>query len=314
MVRIHRWLLISAVTTIMAGSAAAQTGGGSTGGGSTGGGSSSGAAGGGLGSTSGSPAGAVDAPQISAPSTAPQTSQALSNSNSLNYYYANPYYQGRAGTMTATTSSTNTPGGFGTALYNSSTSPSGVGGTGGFGGASGGSTGGRSGGTTSTSAGFGGTSGGSTGGLGGGTGGRAGGTSSTGFGGSTGSSGGFGGTSGSTGGFGGSSGGFGNSNQQNNSITGPRAISYTATVRFATKPVTQVQLGTDIRDMLSSSSSISRVSGIQIELPTTGQVVLRGTVLDEDEARLIEGMVRLTPGVRDVKNELKFPVAPVAIP
>ena len=32
-----------------------------------------------------------------------------------------------------------------------------------------------------------------------------------------------------------------------------------------------------------------------------------------DEARLVEGMIRLTPGVRDVRNELKFP-APTVTP
>src|SRR5256885_7103062 len=45
-----------------------------------------------------------------------------------------------------------------------------------------------------------------------------------------------------------------------------------------------------------------------IEVVSDGAVVvLRGAVRDEDEARLAENMIRLTPGVRDVKNELKFP-------
>ena len=51
-----------------------------------------------------------------------------------------------------------------------------------------------------------------------------------------------------------------------------------------------------------------------IELVADGQVVvLRGNVQTGDEARLVEGMIRLTPGVRDVRNELKFP-APTVTP
>ena len=38
-------------------------------------------------------------------------------------------------------------------------------------------------------------------------------------------------------------------------------------------------------------------------------VTLRGTVKDDDEARLVEGLVRITPGVGAIKNELAFPVA-----
>ena len=36
-------------------------------------------------------------------------------------------------------------------------------------------------------------------------------------------------------------------------------------------------------------------------------VVLRGAVRDGDEARLVEGLVRLTPGVGRVANELSYP-------
>jgi len=35
-------------------------------------------------------------------------------------------------------------------------------------------------------------------------------------------------------------------------------------------------------------------------------IVLRGRVADEDERRLVEGMVRLEPGVHEVRNELEI--------
>ena len=34
-------------------------------------------------------------------------------------------------------------------------------------------------------------------------------------------------------------------------------------------------------------------------------IVLRGKVASEDERRLVEGMVRLEPGVHDVQNDLE---------
>jgi osmotically-inducible protein OsmY len=50
-------------------------------------------------------------------------------------------------------------------------------------------------------------------------------------------------------------------------------------------------------------------SAANVEAITSGnEVTLRGTVASAEEARLIEGMTRLTPGVRSVNNELTFPV------
>ena len=56
------------------------------------------------------------------------------------------------------------------------------------------------------------------------------------------------------------------------------------------------------------SSNIANAKGISVVAGEGGVVVLKGAAKDEDEARLIEGMIRLTPGVRSVQNELKFPV------
>jgi len=134
---------------------------------------------------------------------------------------------------------------------------------------------------------------------------------STGFGGT---STGFGGTSGGrVGGFGGTgfgstgSGGYGSSNMSAAQVIAlPRPIAYTAAVRFPVAPMTAPRMHTEARAVLDRSISLSNPRAI--EVVTDGRVVvLRGTVRDEDEARLAENMIRLTPGVNSVKNELKFP-------
>ncbi len=222
------------------------------------------------------------------------TTSALNSANALSKYYANPLYQGRAGAAAG-----EAPGGFGTAMFST---PGGT--TGGRTGATGGRTTGAAGGRTTTG-GLGTTTGlGGQTGLGGGTtglgaqGGRAG---ATGLGGQTGLGGGqtgFGAQGGRT--------GFG-STQQNTSlvIQQPRAIAYTSQLRFTTAPMTATRMQTEVRTVLDRSTVLSNPRGITVE-SDGAMVVLKGTVKDEDEARLVEGMIRLTPGVRDVKNELQF--------
>ncbi len=260
--------------------------------GTTGGTTGIGGQSGGQGGTQNMPPQSLEAPTISAPSTFNMTSS-LNASNSLGRYYANPYYQGRAGATTggATGSTTNNPGGFGTVLYS---------------GAAGGgvATGGRAanGGTGATS-GFGGTSG-----TAGTTQARAGSTS--GFGGTTGATGGFGGaTTGAAGGRQGQQGGIGTAgqNQQNNGLSTGRQISYTQALKFAAPPMAAPQMQSELRTMIDASASIADARGVSVTTEAGGIVTLQGTAKDEDEARLIEGMIRLTPGVRDVKNGLKYP-------
>ena len=56
-----------------------------------------------------------------------------------------------------------------------------------------------------------------------------------------------------------------------------------------------------IKDLVAGARSTVRVEVVG----TT--VILRGRVADEDERRLVEGMVRLEPGVQVVQNELTIP-------
>lgn len=232
------------------------------------------------------------APAITAPSQSNITNSALQTSNAFNKYYANPYYQGRAGATTGGTagSSSNTPGGFGVALYG--TTGTGTGTTGARNTTGGGTA--RTGGATGTTSGFGGTTGTA--------------ASTTGFG-ATGTTGGRGGAQ--QGGFGGTTGTRGGQQggtQQNNGLTTGRQISYTATLKFAAPSIPVAQMQTDLRGMIDTSSSIADAKGVSVTAGDGGVIVLKGNAKDEDEARLIENMIRLTPGVKDVKNELKFPV------
>jgi hypothetical protein len=84
----------------------------------------------------------------------------------------------------------------------------------------------------------------------------------------------------------------------------PRQISYTAQLKFAAPPPpAQTRLQAELSGMLARSGV---PAGVQVGVDGR-DVVLRGAVRDADEARQIEGMVRLTPGVGRIQNELAFP-------
>lgn len=107
-------------------------------------------------------------------------------------------------------------------------------------------------------------------------------------------------------------GGIGGSSNQNSNTNGivipiPVQINYAATMRFPTPPVAAPRLQTEIRVAIDNTSLIADSKNVQIITDANNNVILRGTVKDDDEVRLIEGMVRLTPGVHTIKNELTFP-------
>ena len=107
---------------------------------------------------------------------------------------------------------------------------------------------------------------------------------------------------------GGLQGGFGlqgnAANQSGVVIALPRQISYTATLGFKAPVATMPQVATDLRATLDRSTVLGNPRGVGLAMDGN-VVVLSGSVASDDEARLVEGMVRLTPGVRDVRNELK---------
>lgn len=301
--RIRNLLVGSVFTVLFSSAASAQT---------TGGGGNTGGGGGisGLQTTSGSNFQIQQMQQAQQISGGATTGSSLNSTNAFSQYYANPYYQGRAGST-----GQDNPGGFGSALSGGGGTGRAVGTTGLNAGRTGGTgaTGGRTGTTgtgltqvSTTLGGTGGTGGlsGVGGGLGGGlTGGLGGGrTGTTGFGGQGGRAGGLGGLLG--GGLG------GQQQQQGNAIVQlPRDITYTMTIRMPMPKTTPQQaaatMQTELRGLIDRSTRIANPKGIEIQ--TDGAVViLRGTVRDEEEAATAEGVIRLTPGVKVVKNELKY--------
>ncbi len=86
----------------------------------------------------------------------------------------------------------------------------------------------------------------------------------------------------------------------------PRAIAYPAQLRFAAPAVVPARLQTDLRGVLNATPMIANAAAVQLQVDGNN-VLLRGSVRDAEEARLVEGLVRLTPGVRQIKNELTFP-------
>jgi hypothetical protein len=82
-------------------------------------------------------------------------------------------------------------------------------------------------------------------------------------------------------------------------------VSYAATVGFRPPPVLTPVVRADLQAMVNRSSALTRPGNIQVE--AVGDViVLRGKVANDDDRRLVEGMVRLEPGVHEVRNELEI--------
>ncbi|WP_439625830.1 BON domain-containing protein [Gemmata sp.] len=90
----------------------------------------------------------------------------------------------------------------------------------------------------------------------------------------------------------------------------PVQLTYAAVADFSAPSVAAPQLQSDLSAMVQRSlGTLSNPAGVQVLTTADNNVVLRGAVRDAREARLVEGMVRLTPGVAYIKNELTFPGA-----
>jgi hypothetical protein len=87
----------------------------------------------------------------------------------------------------------------------------------------------------------------------------------------------------------------------------PVQISYVAQMRFPTPPVASPALVADLRGIIDRGG-FANPKSVQVIANGT-DITLRGTVRDDDEARLAEGLVRLTPGVGNITNELSYPLA-----
>jgi hypothetical protein len=103
-------------------------------------------------------------------------------------------------------------------------------------------------------------------------------------------------------------GGLGSANSQQSGmiVQLPVQISYSAVARFPIAPVAAPQLQADVAGMVARTTEIANPAGVQV-LAEGSTITLRGVVKDDEEARTLVSMIRFTPGVRAVKNELTFP-------
>jgi BON domain len=83
-------------------------------------------------------------------------------------------------------------------------------------------------------------------------------------------------------------------------------ITFTAEVRFPAPPVAPAAVRTNLQTLIARVPELKNPGDVRIEIDG-GTVVLRGRVASEDERRLVEGIVRLEPGVYEVRNELTVP-------
>jgi hypothetical protein len=102
-----------------------------------------------------------------------------------------------------------------------------------------------------------------------------------------------------------------------NTVGQRRAPAYTTTIAYGTPfgfaPPTAAPasaLQTKMTTVFQGTSMLPNTN-FQIAVDGSGTVVLRGQVATESERRLAEGMVRLEPGVRNVRNLITI-VAPKA--
>jgi hypothetical protein len=80
-------------------------------------------------------------------------------------------------------------------------------------------------------------------------------------------------------------------------------VSYTAVLKFSTPPVPESQKLATLRQSIVNNPQITNSKDISVTIEN-GVVVLRGRAADDDERRLVENVLRLEPGVNQVKNEL----------
>jgi hypothetical protein len=81
------------------------------------------------------------------------------------------------------------------------------------------------------------------------------------------------------------------------------AYATTLKIKDMPPPESPLEVRADLQNMLARSGQLDSRDAVRILMD--GQaVVLQGEVADEDERRLVENMVLLTPGVGAIRNEL----------
>jgi len=89
-----------------------------------------------------------------------------------------------------------------------------------------------------------------------------------------------------------------------NANTYRRPASYTTSIAFKYRPTPQAEVHSNLRQMLARSSDLAGNDSLEVLMD--GQtVVVRGTVAEFQQSRLAENLLRLSPGVRNVRNEIQ---------
>jgi hypothetical protein len=81
------------------------------------------------------------------------------------------------------------------------------------------------------------------------------------------------------------------------------AAPYTTRIAFVVTPPSREELRSDLARVIAQSADLPSRSGISVQMEGN-TVVLQGQVSTNEERRVVESLVRLTPGVQGVRNEL----------
>ena len=80
-------------------------------------------------------------------------------------------------------------------------------------------------------------------------------------------------------------------------------------LKFSHPQVTTNRIHSEIRLSIDGAAMVTNPKGVEVLTDKDNNVTIRGTVADAEEARLVEGLIRLTPGVGTIKNDLKLKAA-----
>jgi hypothetical protein len=83
-----------------------------------------------------------------------------------------------------------------------------------------------------------------------------------------------------------------------------RAPSYATTIGFDFAAPTMTTLQTSLQQTIAESSHLPSKENISVVVDGE-TIVLRGTAANDRERRMAEALLRLTPGVHDVRNDLE---------
>jgi hypothetical protein len=93
--------------------------------------------------------------------------------------------------------------------------------------------------------------------------------------------------------------------------SGIRVPRYSTSLRFSVAPTPAEQMRHQLQAIVSNSSALPSNGNIRVVMEGN-TVVLRGAVADDEERQLAESILRLSPGIRGLRNELSVSSVTVA--